>query len=353
MKKMDWIKLVPTRKDYKTIQLQDIEPNPYRDMTRYPISAIKLDSLKASFRSDAPWKASHWMVREHPTEKGKYQLHFGHHRIQALRDLGCKKWMFAVDNVDERTMLRRFANENGESFANDADVAFETIYAVKKFLEVEFHKCSDYNDFYAQECLRVDFPTIKTERQFRQLKGNCKKGKDGVGIRLIFAFLGGEGISQWSSPTIQDVLVLIRQPEKDAEVNTKALKSLPKLSERKQFQQSVKRHKIPKAKQVDLAKKVKGTGRRKVKETVQKNAPKTKTKMQQLEEDFDGIVLDTRNLETKILGFKAECNALQIHTLQGKSVGAGWLAFISLGKEIGDFIKQMGGKKQKCLPKNK
>jgi len=348
--KMNWKKLAPSRSDYRTIELQDIEPNPFRDMSRYPISTVKLDALKASFKSDAPWKASHWMVREHPTEKGKYQLHFGHHRYQALKDLGCKKWLFAVDNIDDRTMLRRMANENGETFANDADVAFETIFAVKQFLEDEFHKCSDYKHFYSSEFLRVDFPTIGSEKSFRVLKGKCKEGRSGVGWRTIFAFLGGEGISQWSEYTIQEVLVLIRQPEKDEEVSQTALKSLPKLSERKQFQQQVKRHKIPKEKQVELAKKVKGQGRRKVKDIVQKSVVKPKTKTQQLEEEFDRIVLDTRNLEAKILGFQAECNALNITTLQGKSATAGWFAFISLAKEIGDFIKHFG-KGQKCLPK--
>lgn len=343
MNEMNWEKLVPNKSDFKLISLEDIEPNPFRDMKRYPIDEEKLDALKASFQNDAPWKSSHWMVREHPTKKGKYQLHFGHHRYQALKDLGCKEWRFAVENVDDATMLKRMANENGETYANDADVAIETIYAIKKFLETELQKYPDYKTFMTSESAGHNFPLIDSMCSFRNTKKCLKPGGFGVGKETIYAFLGGDGVSQWSFWTIRTSLEVIRQPDKDPKVSKKAMSEFPTMSTRREFQLQVKKHGIPKDKQVNLAKKLKDKGKRQIQKAIRAAAPKTKDISQQMEEEFEGIVNQARLLEEIVLGFKAKCNDLEVKTLDGRGVEAGWFVLSSCVKEIVEFMKSFNG----------
>jgi ParB-like chromosome segregation protein Spo0J len=111
------------------VALKDLEPNPYRHIENYQYDEEKIERLHASFSESGFWDGS-IQVRQHPTKAGKYQLAFGHHRIEAARRAGMDSVGVIVAPRDDATMIRMMANENAEEFKHSPLVTQETIGAV-------------------------------------------------------------------------------------------------------------------------------------------------------------------------------------------------------------------------------
>ena len=105
------------------IQLNLIDNNPYRDLKLDPIDQDAVKTMAASVKDLGFWGGI--AVRK---VGNRYQLAFGHHRIEALRKLKWTKADLNVVKYDDDQMVRAMATENllqrgGDSGGNNDAVA--------------------------------------------------------------------------------------------------------------------------------------------------------------------------------------------------------------------------------------
>src|SRR5476649_782891 len=113
------------------ISLNELRPNPFREMTRYPIHREKVEALKASIRSTGFWDN---VLARKASEGKHYELAYGHHRLQALHELVNEKMLepdfqmeLPVRPLDDGTMIQIMANENVQEYRATAEVIDETV----------------------------------------------------------------------------------------------------------------------------------------------------------------------------------------------------------------------------------
>ena len=103
------------------IKLEDILPNKYRDLSTFPLNKEKVEVLKSSIMQTGWW--DNVIVRE-SEHAGKYELAHGHHRLEALRELGEWSAEFIVKDLNDETMLKMMLLENireGESISAERE----------------------------------------------------------------------------------------------------------------------------------------------------------------------------------------------------------------------------------------
>ena len=110
------------------IKVKNIVANPYRKIEHYPIDKAKVDALKTSIKEKTWW--DNVLLRPHPTEKGKYQLAYGHHRWFALQELGFKEIDVPVRDIGDATMLQIMAEEN-LNWSTSPAVTIQTVLIAK------------------------------------------------------------------------------------------------------------------------------------------------------------------------------------------------------------------------------
>jgi hypothetical protein len=111
------------------VALRDIVPNRYRNIDRYRISEVKIAQLLESYEISGFWDGS-IQARPHPTKSGKYEIAFGHHRIEAAkRAKSIETVGLVIAPRSDADMLRMMALENSEEFKGDSLVTLETVGA--------------------------------------------------------------------------------------------------------------------------------------------------------------------------------------------------------------------------------
>ena len=109
-------------------KIEDIQPNPFRHMERYPIAKEKVEELRVSFRETGFWKN----IVARLNEDGKPEIAYGHHRLEALTleyNEGTKVDLIVEDLSDEH-MIKIMADENMDVWGSDFSVVLETINSV-------------------------------------------------------------------------------------------------------------------------------------------------------------------------------------------------------------------------------
>jgi len=213
-----------------------LEPNPYRHIESYPIDRDKVNSLKNSIQQNKWWSG----LIARPTENGKYQIAFGHHRLAALKELKIKEVEITVFDLTDIEMIRSMADENLPRKRSPA-VAVQTVLAAKKYIEAEIAKYKSLKDLqlYAHAGVSILF-TKDDNRYFVRTK------KHSVGEKLVKKCLG----KNWSYHAVRAALAILNAPK---EVDRKAIEQLPSVAHARNFAQAVKRHKVPKEHQKGLA----------------------------------------------------------------------------------------------------
>ena len=108
-------------------KLRDVESNPFRKIGKYPINRTKIDALKESIDATGFW--DNIVAR---VVGGKAQIAYGHHRIQALKEVFKPNHVIdlIVRNLTDDIMIKIMARENMEEWGSSASVEHETIRAV-------------------------------------------------------------------------------------------------------------------------------------------------------------------------------------------------------------------------------
>lgn len=105
------------------IAISQLRPNLFRDTGLYPISREKVEALKASIRTTGFW--DNMLARPGRTDLHQtYELAYGHHRLQALKELVDEKVIepdFIIEcpvrRIDDPSMLRIMLQENPDARA--------------------------------------------------------------------------------------------------------------------------------------------------------------------------------------------------------------------------------------------
>jgi ParB-like nuclease domain len=136
------------RVSIQRVALKDIVANRYRKIESYRLSDEKLEALIHSYENSGFWDGS-IQGRPHPRRKGKIEIAFGHHRIEAARRHGLDAIGLVVANRSDADMLRMMADENREEFKGDHLVQTETVAAtIEAYVrgEIELPPISPYTN---------------------------------------------------------------------------------------------------------------------------------------------------------------------------------------------------------------
>jgi len=114
------------------VKIEQLEPNPYRDMTNYPINEDKVRTLVDSIQQTGFW--DNILARK---QGSKYQIAYGHHRLAAIREVlePNDEVDIPVKELTDALMLKIMANENMDDWKATPQVIDETVRVTKKFLE--------------------------------------------------------------------------------------------------------------------------------------------------------------------------------------------------------------------------
>jgi hypothetical protein len=94
------------------VKLENILPNPFRDLERNPLVPIKIEELRASIRQTGYW--DNVVVRQR--KDGKFELAYGHHRLEAAKLEGITEADFIVKDFDDATMIKVMSAENNDAY---------------------------------------------------------------------------------------------------------------------------------------------------------------------------------------------------------------------------------------------
>ena len=224
------------------VKVVDLMPNPYRNLERYPIDRQKVDDLKSSINETSFW--DNLIARPSPTEPGKYEIAYGHHRILALHELSIEEVDIPIKDFNDVTMLKIMANENMTAWATTPSVVNETVLAVRTYLNGELKKYEKLKD--AKDEGLIDLLDLnESERDYQMVRAK------GVGQALIHRFLGGS----WKQWMIQEALAAIKQ-EEEGVLDREAAEQFETVAQAQEFRKEVVEKGVPVEKQKVIAQQV-------------------------------------------------------------------------------------------------
>lgn len=124
------------------IKIKDLEANPFRDIKNYPMEEDRIQGLINSIKETGFWDNI-------PVRKvgAKYQIAYGHHRLEALRRLKIQEIEVPIKPIGDEDMIRIMANENDELWKLNVKVDDETVRVAKKFLEEHLEISKNYTSY--------------------------------------------------------------------------------------------------------------------------------------------------------------------------------------------------------------
>jgi ParB-like chromosome segregation protein Spo0J len=105
----------------KQVNIDHIIPNHHRNLDQYPWIEGKVSALQRSIDDVGLWEGI--IAREVGT---RYELAFGHHRLEAAKRCGLKKVPVIVRDLSDEDMLRFMGRENGEDYSAEFLVMLNT-----------------------------------------------------------------------------------------------------------------------------------------------------------------------------------------------------------------------------------
>jgi ParB-like chromosome segregation protein Spo0J len=155
------------------ISLADIHANPFRDFELHPIDQAQIERLKASLNADGFWAS----VVARKAVNG-YEIAFGHHRIEAARQLGMESAPIEVRNLDDRQMVRMLAAENATQRGSTAAAALDAVQAICRILAYDLLRWDEASFSRIHDKLAIDYA---------RCRGRLEAGS-GIGEPCVMAF---------------------------------------------------------------------------------------------------------------------------------------------------------------------
>jgi hypothetical protein len=109
--------------------IETIDPNPFRMLGEYPFIERKLDALQRSYADVGMWEGV--IARR---DGNRFQIAFGHHRVEAARRSGAATAPLIVRDLSDEQMLQFMGRENLEDYNTSFLTMLETWEAGIRFL---------------------------------------------------------------------------------------------------------------------------------------------------------------------------------------------------------------------------
>lgn len=161
---------------YVEAPIGSIAYNPYRDTTRYPIDEDATQRLIDSY--DDLGNFGTLPARQ---VKGGYEIAAGHHRLEALREIGVKKIPLLVSDYDDDQMVEVMTVENSTQRGQNAAALLDSVAAITYRLAKLLLTESDHDlSTNVERC-------FESEKAAQVARGNLLAGK-GIGSPAIVKF---------------------------------------------------------------------------------------------------------------------------------------------------------------------
>ena len=156
------------------IPLERLRSNPYRDFELHPYDPVQIERLKASINADGFWAS----VVARRSDDG-YEIAFGHHRIEAARQLGLAEVPIEIRDLADWQMVRMLASENATQRGSTAAASLDAIAAICKVLAYNLLRWENQATLARNLAgVTLDYPTCR---------GMLESG-EGIGRACVQAF---------------------------------------------------------------------------------------------------------------------------------------------------------------------
>lgn len=194
------------------VDVDRLDPNPFRSFERYPINQAQVGALKHSIHDLTFWGGV--TARPHPENPRRYQIAAGHHRVEAVKQViaeaeaaGDRGRVRALHRIDvcvetftDEQMVQIMATENSTQGANLAAAALDSVGAAYEVISYAL---------LGEPNLGKIFPRwrhlFESEKAVETARGQLLKER-GIGWRLIQRFLPDGAMSEGSIRTALDTL---------------------------------------------------------------------------------------------------------------------------------------------------
>jgi hypothetical protein len=328
------------------VNVENLLPNPFRKMDRYPILKDKVSSLVESIKDCSFWDN----IVGRKGKNGKYEIAYGHHRLEALKKAKIKDIDLIIRDLDDHQMIRIMANENMEVWRADANVIRETVRVAKEELEKEFKDKG--SSFYLYKMSKFEKGGESDRRE--------KQWKDHIGADDIQWLLGGAWKNKYQALLITDALTQITAIDEEGIIDEEDLRALtspkvtravvtavkkhfpkrPKDKKEKQKRKNIIRNIVKKLKSGNLSREnVDAEMTLEISEGIKEEMePEVQTKESTLRTTFGEIIKSCSKLDKEIAGFQMLLsNYEEDHKDQ---IVRGWERFTS-GYNLLMFVKNL------------
>jgi len=131
------------------VQLSELRPNPFRNLKRLPLDKERVKALKRSIDETSFWE--NLIGRK---ANGSVEIAYGHHRVQALKELGYDEVDIRIGNYTDTDMVKIMSHENMGEWQHNAEFEVEVVRATLEAAESGQIDLPPVPRDTAKDCLR-------------------------------------------------------------------------------------------------------------------------------------------------------------------------------------------------------
>jgi len=162
------------------INLNNVDYNPHRDLSSYPIDDTQIAALVDSINQTGFW--DNILVRPNPSNPERYQLAYGHHRLAAALLCGINIMDAPCRELSDNDMLHIMIKENAtQAGGQSVSATLDSVKATLRYLSY-LMLSNDYDLF--SKILPNNFVSLKA---YTKAKGLLLKG-NGLGKTVIHSY---------------------------------------------------------------------------------------------------------------------------------------------------------------------
>jgi chemotaxis protein histidine kinase CheA len=173
------------------IKVSHIDANPHRDLTRNPLSEEQVAKLIDSIGRTGFW--DNLVVRQHPDHSDRYQLAYGHNRLEACRRLAVEWVELPIRDLSDYDMLCCMVDENNTQQSITPRIVFENVTAALCLAEKQLNSTENVEQFNGlvknSRLSSLKDVNIWRPNEYAKAKESISDSGDGLGVFFIKHFM--------------------------------------------------------------------------------------------------------------------------------------------------------------------